>query len=290
MLINTKTKILIARFSSTLICLIRSLFGLGSVGQFKRKNLFWSLDLKEGIDFSIFLLGAFEPKTQRLYCRILKECTQAVVFDIGANIGSHTLPLAELVCPNGGHVIAFEPTIWAIEKLQRNLELNPRLKNGVIIEHAMVVEDVAVNPGQKQSIYSSWPLHNNKKNLLHPVHGGQLHDIGKAKMIQLDDYVDKSSLSNITLIKVDVDGYEPQVIAGAWRTIEKFKPDILMEWTPHLFQNQPRVMEMIIERFLDLHYNLFHADTFKKLTLKKINNLTPKHGSLNILLSQKKVL
>jgi FkbM family methyltransferase len=290
MLTSTKHKILIARISSEIICLFRSLFGLKSEGQFRRRNLLWSLDLKEGIDFSIFLLGAFEPKTQELYCKILKDSNQAVVIDIGANIGSHTLPLAQLVYPKGGQVIAFEPTIWAIEKLKKNLELNPSLKNGVLVEHAMVVQDTTVNPDQKQSIYSGWPLQNNKKNHLHPVHGGQLHDIGEAKMIQLDDYVNKFSLSNITLIKIDVDGHEPQVISGGWRTIDKFKPDILMEWSPHLFQNQPGVMETIIDRFLDLNYNLFHADTFKKLTLEKLDSLTPKQGSLNILLSQKKIL
>lgn len=290
MLISTKNKILIARISSALTCFFRSLFGLESFGQFKRRNLFWCLDLNEGIDFSIFLLGAFEPKTQALYCRILKNCSQPVVFDIGANIGSHTLPLAQLVCPNGGRVIAFEPTIWAIEKLQINLDLNPHLKSGVIVEHAMLVEDTTVNLERKQSIYSGWPLNINKKDILHPVHGGQLHDIGNAKIIQLDDYVNKFSIPNVTLIKIDVDGHEPQVIGGGWKTIEKFKPDILMEWSPHLFHREPGVMETIIERFLGLHYNLFHADTFKKLTLEKLNSLTPKQGSLNILLSQKKTI
>lgn len=269
---------------------MRSLFGLKSSGLFKRGHLFWYLDLTEGIDFSIFLLGAFEPQTQSLYRRILKDRPQAVVFDIGANVGSHTLPLAQLVCPTGGRVVAFEPTVWAVEKLRRNLDLNPILQ-GVDIEHAMLVERVDGDEAAfKQPIYSSWPLQTVKNDLLHPVHGGKLHDIGNAKAIRLDDYVRELSPPNIVLMKIDVDGHEPQVIAGSWQTIERFRPDIILEWSPHLFQDQPGAMEAIVERFLGLCYQIFHADTMRYLTLPTLYAITPKGGSINILLSARKSL
>ena len=51
----------------------------------------WRLDLLEGID----LLGSFEPLTVRAYRGIVRPGD--TVLDIGANVGAHTLPLAQLV-------------------------------------------------------------------------------------------------------------------------------------------------------------------------------------------------
>jgi FkbM family methyltransferase len=130
--------------------------------------------------------------------------------------------LANLVCPKGGKVIAFEPTVWALKKLKKNLALNPALNSGgVIVEHALLVDTtefrIATTP-----IYSGWPLNRKIVDSLHPIHWGHSHDIGYAKKIKLDEYVSELSPSNISLIKIDVDGHEPEVIRGSWMTIKKF--------------------------------------------------------------------
>jgi hypothetical protein len=44
----------------------------------------------------------------------------------------------------------------------------------------------------------------------------------------LDSFVAENSIG-ADLLKIDVEGLEPDVIAGAWRTIEHYKPAILME-------------------------------------------------------------
>ena len=59
----------------------------------------YHLDLNEGIDFSIYLLGSFEPGTQRTLQKLVKPGD--VVFDIGANIGAHTLSMAQSVGDSG---------------------------------------------------------------------------------------------------------------------------------------------------------------------------------------------
>jgi len=72
----------------------------------RRRGLMWSLDLSEGIDFSIYLLGAFERSTTITLEKLVKPGD--VVFDLGANIGAHTVVLAQLV-GGAGQVLAFEP-------------------------------------------------------------------------------------------------------------------------------------------------------------------------------------
>src|ERR1700744_4645117 len=84
----------------------------------------FDLDLAEGIDFAIYLGGVFERGTAQALSRLVEP--SSLVVDIGANIGAHTLRLARLVGPQG-RVLAFEPTDFAFQKLQRNLALNPEL-------------------------------------------------------------------------------------------------------------------------------------------------------------------
>src|SRR5262249_37993601 len=153
-----------------------------------------------GIDFSIYLLGGFEPRSIRLYSRLVKP--GATVLDIGANVGAHTLPLARLVGPSG-RVVAFEPTQYAINKLRANLDLNPTLSARVsICQVLLVAGEHALVPKQ---LYSSWPLFESQ-DPLHPQHGGRLMDTVGAEAITLDEAMRKWALQQVHFIKLDVDG------------------------------------------------------------------------------------
>lgn len=87
-----------------------------------RDNITYDLNLSEGIDFGIYLANFYERQTRSALSRLVSP--GSLVLDIGANIGAHTLHLAQLVGPLG-RVLAFEPTEFAFRKLRRNLDLNP---------------------------------------------------------------------------------------------------------------------------------------------------------------------
>jgi hypothetical protein len=85
-----------------------------------RGGLKFEVDISEGIDLSLFLFGHFQNHvTRNKFISLPKD---AVIFDVGANFGSISLPFAT------GHdhavVYAFEPTHSAMAKLKRNIELN----------------------------------------------------------------------------------------------------------------------------------------------------------------------
>ncbi len=134
---RTRHKIALARVVRDPIVFVRRLFGHGQMLGVTRSRLRWRLDLNEGIDFSIYLLGSFEPSTVRAYRRLVGY--GSTVLDIGANIGSHTLQFARLVAP-GGRVHAFEPTDFAFAKLMRNLEINPEIADRVVANKLMLVD------------------------------------------------------------------------------------------------------------------------------------------------------
>lgn len=224
--LRTKTKIRLARSVQRVIMAGRRLGGWGPVLLCRRGGLMWQLDLREGIDFSIFLLGSFEPSTGRAYRAMLPQ--GSTVIDIGANIGAHTLPLADCVGATG-RVIAVEPTRYAFERLQQHIELNPRLATRITPIQAMLMgnRDAAL----ADAIESSWPLTSTKDT--HAGHGGLAKSTIGAAVTTLDAIVADHALSRIDLIKLDVDGYEVEVLRGARETLARFAPTIVFEYSPY---------------------------------------------------------
>jgi tRNA G37 N-methylase Trm5 len=96
---KTVTKMRAAAGMYRVISTVRKLVGGGDLVRVVRNGLVWELDLSEGIDLAIFLFGQFESATAKAIERLVRP--GAIVLDIGANIGAHTLPLARLVGSEG---------------------------------------------------------------------------------------------------------------------------------------------------------------------------------------------
>ncbi len=60
----------------------------------RRGGLNFQVDLSEGIDFSVFLFGAFQKHIRKWAAKCISQ--DAVILDIGANIGTMTLPFAQM--------------------------------------------------------------------------------------------------------------------------------------------------------------------------------------------------
>jgi len=204
----------------------------------RRRGIRWHLDLREGIDLSIYLLGSFEPSVVRSYRRLVSAGD--TVLDIGANVGAHTLPLARAVGP-AGLVVAFEPTAWAFAKLRANLGLNPDLAPRVVAEQAMLVG--ADRAPLAAETYSSWPLV--AASDLHPQHLGRLMSTAQARAVTLDDYLAETAVDRVDFVKLDVDGAEPDVLAGGAATIARHRPVIVMELAPYLYDGTDRFDQLV---------------------------------------------
>jgi len=279
-MIKTSDKIFIARLLFATVKAVRILFGKhdGNKALVKRCGIRWSLDLNEGIDFSIYLIGGFEPRTLRLYQKIIKPgCT---VLDIGANVGSHTLPLAKLVGSNG-RVVAFEPTTFAYGKLIVNIALNPELSSRIIPWQVMLVADSRAS--LEPALFSSWPLENSSD--LHEDHKGRLMDTSGASVETLDSAVDYLNLSRIDFLKIDVDGYEHQVLKGGLQTLKIHKPAIIMEFAPYLIKLEEYCG--MVELLMELGYRFRDANTMRQLPgdAHALKKLIPAGASLNIFCS-----
>ena len=147
---------------------------------------------------------------------ILLQCANSggIILDIGANIGTHTVALARKVGTNG-RVIAFEPQRVVYQNLCANVSLN-RLINVDCLHKGVgeknAVCNVPITDPETQQNFGAFELSENKTG--EPV-----------EIITIDSL----SLQACSLIKVDVEGMEKEVLTGANDTIRKFRPLMFVE-------------------------------------------------------------
>jgi len=142
--------------------------------------------------------------------------TKDTLIDVGANVGMYTIWAAKT---RGVHVYAFEPESQNYSLLNRNILLNGL--EATVTAYCLAISNVA---GYTQ-------LH-----LSHFAAGGSCHTPGEKLDFKhepmkpafsqgcvsapLDELVASGAIPEPDHIKIDVDGFEPKVIAGARRIIE----------------------------------------------------------------------
>jgi FkbM family methyltransferase len=255
---NTIHKIMLARMAYYPLSAARRLVGKTDIVEGSFDGLNYRLDLSQGIDLAIYLLGRFEPTTAAAISRIVKP--GQIVLDIGANIGAHTLRIARLVGETG-HVFAFEPTDFAFGKLVTNLGLNPSLSGRVTAIQCFLGS--SATGGTPPAIYSSWPL--TKASGLHRVHLGAAMTTGQTKTLLLDNVIAERNIARVDVVKMDVDGFECDVLDGAMLTIERDRPTFIMELAPYVFEERGSSFDAFLDRLLSLGYQFFTEKDEKPL-------------------------
>lgn len=278
-MLKTKQKIAIANIVQIGVMAIRRFFNKGPEARVLRGGVEWLLDLREGIDFSIWLLGSFEPETVRCYRKIVKNGD--VVLDIGANIGAHTLHLARVV-GDSGCVYAFEPTDYAFGKLSKNCSLNPKLANSIqCLQYMLVDKEVAGKP--TPGLYSSWPLKEDEG--LHELHQGKLMTTSGADARTLDSVISSSRISRVDCIKLDIDGFECGMLRGAREVLTHWHPVIIMELAPYALEEQGASLDELIGLLKQYGYSLFDLSKGSPIEMDsaKLEKLIPAGASLNVI-------
>ena len=222
-----------------------------------RNKIKWMLDLNEGIDLSIFLFGTSEKKIENLK-QIFKSNTKLTIIDIGANIGSISLPLAKIF--NKSKIFAIEPTNYAFKKLTKNLNLNNNLKKNIILNQLFLSKIK-----KPTKVWSSWNFDDNKSK--HKQHLGTLHSIKKKSYISLTKFINLKKIKRVDFIKLDVDGHELDVLKSGEKFFQTNKPVIFIEIAPYLYPEFNYNCSELIAYIKELKYSFYSED------LKKISNI-----------------
>ncbi len=167
----------------------------------------------------------FEPKMVRLFQTLITE--KDIVIDVGANIGCTSILFGELA----EQVISFEPSLTTFNLLQKNIKQSG-LENITLLNLALGSRDSASEITYAESNRSGGFISNKTT-----ISTGHITE--KIKLKKLDDIIHNLNLTRLDFIKIDVEGFEKEVIEGAKNTINKFQPIIVLElnhWCLNAFQ------------------------------------------------------
>ena len=184
----------------------------------KDKKISIVLNRKNGIvDEEIYLKGVFDKEV--LDCILQNTNSNSVFLDIGANIGY----MSFCVSPFVKKVYSFEPNPNLEKQFYKTVELNS-------------FNNVTRFPFGCSTIESTEKLYLNKSNIgassiLSHHKNEQFLEI---KLKPLDSFSEQ--FEKIDIIKIDVEGYEKFVIDGAEKIIDKYKPKMIIEFSPMYYE------------------------------------------------------
>lgn len=163
-----------------------------------------------------YLLGTFEPHV----VRVMQEHVHpgSVAYDLGANVGYHTLVLAHLVGAGGG-VVAVEPSPAERAALETTLRLND-LTNVRVVDAAL-----AEQPGTVQFATFGYSGIGRIAREQEPADA----TIEAVSATTLDRLVLSAGYPPPAFIKMDVEGAELRVLLGGMQVLASARPVIVCE-------------------------------------------------------------
>lgn len=196
--------------------------------------------LPDLIQMYVYLFGVWEPDLSHfIQCRLRRG---DVFVDVGANVGYDSLLAATCVGAEG-RIIAIDASPTNYRALLDNLSRNAgpdriRTLNAAVTDVRGRVE----------------------------VFGGPEHNVGLATTVSrqglapeatvdgapLADLLTEDEARQTRLVKIDIEGAEPNALAGMVALLDQFSPDleIMVELSPHWWENPALTPDEVIEPFL----------------------------------------
>jgi FkbM family methyltransferase len=180
----------------------------------------------------------------------------ATVLDVGANIGLYSVIAAQRTGPSGT-VYAFEPVPENIAFLRKNLELNG-------VTGRVAVQEVAVGEADGElEIFLSDRQIGTHSAAKATVGGGAAVKSVKVPMRSVDAFVANNGISRIDVVKVDVEGYDGQVLQGALQTLRRHKPVLFIEYSPALLEACGQNPDEFVALMGEIYKHCILVDAFK---------------------------
>jgi FkbM family methyltransferase len=214
-------------------------------------------NLNNNIDAAIYYYGAFEKPLLHFMGAAIKAIAgdNGVFVDIGANIGQHSLFMSQ----TASRVLAFEPYAPVRARLEYHCRLN-RIRNIEIhslgLSNKTGTQAFYAPSGTNAGIGSFDPDSASKGN----------KSIGELQLIRGDEFFEQSTLNQLHLIKIDVEGFEKNVLQGLQNTLRRFRPLVVceMSYAQNLsFDSSREILDLLPDNYVLLCFNKRRPDGSK---------------------------
>lgn len=198
---------------------------------------------QEFIGHEILFSGSYEPKSLKLCKHILKKGGN--MLDIGANVGLFSIHLASQKNLN---VYAVEPTATNFTRLTQNKNLN-HLDN-------LHLNNIGLSDENSFSFLTNYSPSNS--GTFRVVENNEFNSY-LIKLATLSDLVKFHKITNIELLKIDVEGFEMKIFKGYFGMDDPKPENIVMEFTD-LMERTGYTIADCYNFFKELGYNPYNIE------------------------------
>jgi FkbM family methyltransferase len=229
-------------------------------------NGYWmKFDLAEAIQCGMYL-NKYEPVQSQWVRDILNKGD--AFLDVGANVGYYTTLSASLVGTNG-RVIAFEPSPYAYKKLKSIIQENS-------IVQVELFQCAAGDKNCQLNLYLPNEGHLHSPSL---VKSNDAYIPIKVEVCCLDSHPSLASQATIDMMKIDIEGFEPNALRGMQDYLQSGRIRYLMcEFNSGWLEPNGSSCEELLEMINGMGFAI-HKQT-KKITATAKNGLTYEHQDI----------
>ena len=192
-------------------------------------GLLFHCDTQSFLEWYIFFYGAVRPEVSRLINRMLRPGQVAI--DIGANVGMHSVIMANRVGPTG-HVVVFEPDPHPMGRLRRNMALNG-------IDWVTTVEAAVSARSETRTFYLHDDSIGNFANAsLVAANVGKQTASVEMQVVSIDEWMRDNPLPRVDVVKLLAQGEEYNALQGMRGLIERDRPKIFFLYEPSYWHRQ----------------------------------------------------
>ncbi len=206
----------------------------------------------QGVERSLFETGTYERGTLDFMKRFLNSGDTFV--DVGANIGLMSM-VAKKAVGKSGRVWAFEANRNTFDILEKNLTLNQydevlcfECGLGAKRETKLLFDNLSINRGAASTVFEG----KNAKST-------------EISILTLDEVANQQEIIP-SMIKIDVEGMEEEVLIGAESVIKNYRPILIVEFSAERGDNS---REKVYNKILSLtDYKFFKLKGSKERSSK----------------------
>ena len=243
-------------------------------GVMKRGDgLLMHLDSRNHIDWVTIFRGGFEPELTSLLQKWLGP--GSVFVDVGANIGCHVLTAGSAI-GEAGTVLAFEPNPSVRGVLERNVGLNG-------FDTRTHIHGCALGRSASRQCLrvprADTPEASNM-GLASLVALQSDFDTVEVAVEAFDTVFAATGLSRCDVVKIDVQGYESEVLAGMTSVLSRFRPKLIFEWEEWAWAQAGADFPTVMQLLGGMGYAVFKLNPTGERIPVVASSVLPRHQDL----------
>jgi len=220
-------------------------YAKNSIRECQRDGIRYRLDISDYMQYCIYFAIKVEPR-ETLYGLVRNGTT---VIDVGTNIGETLLNFAKI--NRDGRNIGFEPVPFLYEKAKTNIALNDFANIELI--------NTGLGSSNETLSFREAGDNNSGGTFLTRENGTERDRL--VHVLTLDEFVSENNIEKISLIKIDVEGFEMEVLKGASQVVERFRPTLFVEIDDEFLARQQSSAAAVFELLVSHGYKIEDART-----------------------------